>query len=161
MLHCTEEVNSTRKVVWLTSITLTNNLVHIVMGKRKRINKYFTRKLMNQLSLSLGFLGHVTLTIVLLKWKSIYFKTSAHHSRWHFISSELYKYLAFRTSKCLVSSILFGRNMGCTFSGFWHNLLHCSSCKAWCYDQTISYWWGTACYTKSSVNFSWKFRMLV
>ena len=109
---------------------------------------------MNQLSLSLGFLGHVDYSSTEVKVYLFQDLCTSLKMALHILRTILNtKYLAFRTSKCLVSSILFGRNMGCTLSGFWHNLFHCSSCKAWRYDQTISYWWGTACYTKSSVNF--------
>ena len=101
------------------------------------LSKHLTNKLDN---FPVSFVHQPTLPSQILDQPLQFLdKISVHHSRCYFTSTDQCStnYLFFRTSKCLVSSILFGRSMGCTLSGFWHNVFHCSSCKPRSYNQLL------------------------
>ena len=135
VLHWVEKVHSIREVIWLTSIPLTNHLVYSYERKKKE-DICLTRKVITKFWFSTSCLGHVNYSSA---DSSTYFKMYAHHSRWHFIFSELCTTSTWSLERpdalCPVSCSVGTWVVLCLASGtIFFTVI---SCKGWCYDQTV------------------------
>ena len=106
------------------------------MRERKRKNICLTRKVITKFWFSTSCLGHVDYSSA---DSSTYFKVYAHHSRWHFISSELCTTTTWSIecpdALCPVSCSVGTWVVLCLASGtIFFTVI---SCKGWCYDQTV------------------------